>query len=153
MAGLVERADQVVVARVSAQQARWDGDQIVTDVLLEVEDAVHGSASTGDTLMLVRLGGAIDDLGMRVEGEPSFNDGNRYLVFLREWRGMYRPVGMSQGVMRVQEQADGTRIVEPGGAGLSLVTRPGGPPALGALWRPRTLSSVRDQIRRLAREP
>lgn len=150
MGALVSRSDQVVVARVTAQQARWEGERIVTDVLLDIEESVHGDATAGGQLMVVRLGGAIGELGMRVEGEPGFEDGGRYLLFLRNWQGNYRPVGMSQGVMRIREAADGTAIVQPGGVGLSLVSRPGGPAALGALWRPRALQSVTRQVRTLA---
>lgn len=148
---LVQRSDAVVVARVTAQQSRWDGGRIVTDVLVEVVETLDGDARPGEQLQVVRFGGSVGDLGMRIEGEPTFEDGRQYLLFLRRWRGLHRPVGMSQGVMPVQE-GSGTPMVQPGGAGLSLVTGPGGRPAFGALRGPRSLDTLRAQIRALASE-
>ncbi len=145
---LVGRADQVVVGRVLAQQPRWDGGRIVTDILIEVDEVFAGDAAVGTVLQLVRFGGAIGELGMRIEGEPSFEDGASYVLFLRQWRGLYRPVGMSQGVLPIEEE-DGAPMVQPGGAGLALVTRPGGTRAFGALRGPRPLSSLRERIRAL----
>ena len=146
MEGLVQRSDAIAVVRVVDQQARWGSEgRILTDVLLEVEERLAGDVPVGERFILVRLGGSIGDLGMRIEGEPAFENDARYLVFAREWEGMYRPVGMSQGVMRV----DGTRVI-PGGAGLSLV-RPNGTPAVGPMWRPRALEAVLDDVRDLVR--
>ncbi len=146
---LVHQSDAIVVGRVVAQQSRWDGDRIVTDVLVEVAETLHGTSPPDRMLQVVRLGGSIGELGMRVEGEPNFEGGGQYLLFLRRWRGLYRPVGMSQGVMRVRVEG-GAPMVQPGGSGLSLVTRPGGPPAFGALRGPRPLESLRERIRALA---
>ena len=144
MEGLVQRSDAIAVVRVIDQQARWGDDgRILTDVLLEVEDRVSGDVPVGERFILVRMGGAIGDLGMRIEGEPAFENDARYLVFARRWEGWYRPVGMSQGVMRI----DGNRVL-PGGAGLSLV-RPNGTPALGPMWRPRALDAVLEDVRSL----
>ena len=146
MEGLVQRSDAIAVVRVVDQQARWgDEGRILTDVLLEVEEHVAGDVPVGESFILVRMGGSIGDLGMRIEGEPAFENGERYLVFARRWEGWYRPVGMSQGVMRVQ----GTRVM-PGGGGLSLV-RPNGTPAVGPMWRPRALEAVLDDVRHLWR--
>ncbi len=144
MEGLVQRSDVIAVARVVDQQARWgDEGRILTDVLLEVEQPLQGDVPAGEQFIMVRLGGSIGDLGMRIAGEPAFENGERYLVFGRHWEGFYRPVGMSQGVMRV----DGERVL-PGGGGLSLV-RPNGSPALGPMWRPRALDAVLRDVRQL----
>jgi len=146
---LVQRADRVVVARAVRQEARYDArGRIVTEVELEVLEAMKGDAAVGDRFLLTVLGGAIGDLGMRVEGEPRLQDGARYVLFARRWGAdAWRPVGMSQGVMRVSD--DGRDMVEPGGGGLSLVRRGTGgvTPATPALVFRRPLRVVVDQIR------
>ena len=159
MRQLVERADRVAVVQVVAQATQQDDrSRIVTDVTLEVLEPLAGGAASGERFTLVRLGGAVGDVGMRVEGEPGFQDGARYLVFARRWRGegaaaLYRPVGMSQGVMRVQQQ-NGQDVVLPGGAGLALVQPVGGrlQAAPAAITAPRTLDAVLGEIRALLGE-
>jgi hypothetical protein len=145
---LVAEADHVAVVRVVRQEARWHRGRIVTDVTLEVETSMKG-ARAGETLVVRRLGGAIGDLGMRVEGEPEFIDGERSVVFARSMRGVLRPVGMSQGVLPIQLDA-GRAMVLPGGAGLSLVLpAPGNrfAPAPAALLHPRPLDDLLGEIR------
>lgn len=148
---LVREADVVVVADVVGQTARWDAHRrIVTDVELAVVEPMKGTSRPGDVVVLTRLGGAIGELGMRIEGEPLFADGERVLVFARtstEDHVSLCAVGMSQGVMPVEHGQ-----VLPGGGGLALVQqgsdghlRPS-PPALAG---PRALTAIRDDIRTL----
>ncbi len=152
MSELVERSDRIAVVRVVAQQARWDArGRIVTDVMLEVDEALHGGMANGERFVLSRLGGSIGEVGMRIAGEPSFEDGARYLVFARVWEDRFRPVGMSQGVLPVQDDDNGA-MVQPGGGGLALVRQNGRTPALGAIWRPRHLRSVVSEVQSLVRE-
>lgn len=148
LAELVAESDHISVARVIRQEARWQGRRIVTDVTLEIETSMKGGAA-GEQIVLRRLGGAIGDLGMRVEGEPGFTDGERSVIFARNARGALRPVGMSQGVLPVRVQA-GAEMVLPGGAGLALVrATPDNRflPAPAALVSPRPLAEVLDEIR------
>lgn len=157
---LVERASQVVVVRVESQHARWDArGRIVTDVTLRVEESMKGTAQPGELVVLERFGGAIGELGMRVEGEPVFEDGARMLVFAVPSvanPAHVRSVGMAQGVMPIREHAaaDGDDLVLPGGEGLALVQRVSGglAPAPAAFASPRPLIEVRDAIGALLRE-
>lgn len=148
---LTRSADLIVLVRAGEGQASRDArGRIVTDVPVEVLDVVSGDATVGARLTLRRLGGAIGDLGMRVEGEPNFEAGARYLVFARrtEASAPLRPVGMSQGVMRVRP-GDGGDWVEPGGDGLGLVQRARGGrllPAPPALLHPERLDRVRARV-------
>lgn len=121
---LVEHADTVALVTCTDERASYDSRQrIVTDYTLRVEEVMKGTAAVGSTVQMRRLGGVLGDLGMRVEGEPVLEPGQRYLVFLRHTdSGPNRPIGMSQGVMPVAEQA-GVLIVQPGGGGLALVQR------------------------------
>ncbi len=152
---LVTRADHVVVGRVVSQRARWDHRRrIVTDVTVEVQESMKG-AGDGETIVVRRLGGAIGELGMRVEGEPDFADGERAVLFARRLSsGVLRPVGMSQGVLPIRVDA-GRELVLPGGAGLSLVERlPDSRlvAAPAALRQPRPLEDLLGDIRRLVEE-
>jgi hypothetical protein len=154
---LVARASHIVVARVESQRARYDArGRIVTDVTLRVDESLVGPARAGDRLVLERFGGAIGELGMRIEGEPLFADGARVLVFAAPAASgarRLRPVGMAQGVMRVEPPTvpgSEDRIL-PGGEGLALVRPEQGrlvasEPAIAA---PRPLGEVRDAILRL----
>ena len=148
---LVGGADHIVVAVATSSRSQFDSQgRIVTDVEMQVEDSMKGSSAAGHILVVRRLGGYVGDLGMLVEGEPQFEVGGRYLVFLRAMTNgqTLRPVGMSQGVMSVVADA-GAPMVHPGGQGLSLVQRVRGgqlAPAPAALLRPERLDVVRSQI-------
>jgi hypothetical protein len=150
-------AADVVVADVVDLHPRWDERRrIVTDVRLRVREAMKGGARPGAVLTLVRLGGAIGDLGMRVEGEASFSPGERALVFaVPAEAGRVRALGLAQGVMPVVRGGapGGDDLVLPGGAGLSLVRRVGPhlqamPPAVPVA---RPLAAVRADIARALR--
>jgi hypothetical protein len=154
---LVARASHVVVARVASQRARYDGrGRIVTDVTLRVDESLVGPARVGDRLVVERLGGAIGELGMRVEGEPLFEDGGRVLLFAA-WApsggGRLRPVGMAQGVMRVEPPrvSGGEERVLPGAEGLALVRPLQGAwvAASPAIDSPRSLGEVREAVAQL----
>ncbi len=121
---LATHADAIaLVTCVDARASRDDYGRIVTDYDLTVEETIKGDVGPGGRLTMRRLGGEIGDLGMRIEGEPHLVQGQRYLVFLRSTdRAVMRPVGMSQGVMPVEETA-GVLTVRPGGGGLALVQR------------------------------
>lgn len=150
---LVQRADRIALVQVISQSTEYDSrGRIVTRVRMRVEEGLL-AADAGDELDVISLGGIIGDLGMQIAGEPSFEDGERALVFVRHVNGAYRPIGMSQGVFPVS--GDDNPRVEPGGSGLSLV-RPGGngqlAPAGAALRGTRTLSHVIERVRALITE-
>lgn len=111
------------------------------------------AASDGEELDVIALGGIIGDLGMQIAGEPTFEDGKRALIFVRHVNGIYRPIGMSQGVFPVSDEE--IPRVEPGGSGLSLV-RPDSQgqltPAGAALRGTRSLDSVIERVRALVSE-
>ncbi len=146
---LTQRADLIVLATATGEAARRDArGRIVTDVTFSVEEIMKGNAG-GSTITMARLGGVIGDVGMRVEGEPRFTLGERYVLFLyRTGDGTLRPVGMSQGVMPV-EGSSGDPTVGPGGAGLSLVQRVEGgrlAPAPAALIHAMPYLELRDRV-------
>ena len=151
MEELAHEADVIVVATVVRQEALWDDHQrIVTDVTLRVDEAIKGSLHHGDPLVVRRLGGVVGDVAMRVEGEATFEDGERALLFAQRFAdGRLRAVGMSQGLMPIE----GDRVL-PGGAGAALLRRDtdgvsrGTPPAL---ITSRPLTEVLAELRQILR--
>jgi hypothetical protein len=53
------------------------------------------------------LGGETADLGMKVEGMPTFALGDRRVVFARRDRSINPIVGFTQGLMKVSRDAGG----------------------------------------------
>lgn len=157
MRSLVRESDHVVLATVIATEARYDHlDRIVTDATLRVDERMWGPAREGQTIVVRRLGGVIGDLGLRVEGEASYEPGERVILFatMNRSAGVLRPVGMSQGVMHVRH-VEGAEAVMPGGDGLSLVQRGSDGqlrPAPGALAQPAPLDALLSQVRDLVAE-
>jgi hypothetical protein len=152
LATLVDRSDDVVVARAVRKSSRWMGERIVTDVVLEISEVAKGDRSEGEALQVLLLGGAVGELGMRVAGEAGLEPGHEYLLFLRRWNGTSRPVGMAQGALPVQ-RSGGEVLVQPAGGDLSLVRRePSGAltHAEPAVTEARPLADLLAAIRNLA---
>ncbi len=153
LAELVEEAELVAVARVIGQRTSYDErGRIVTDVQMQVEHAEKGEVAPGASVTVRRLGGEIDGLAMRIEGEPSFEDGELVLLFGRDpqHRALLRPVGMSQGALRIFER-DGRRWVRSATRDLALVRKAGGKldPEAPAISEPRLLDDVLGEIQSL----
>jgi hypothetical protein len=151
LAELVRQADHVVVARVLSQQVHLDEKgRIVTDVQMQVEDAAKGRHAPGASVVVRKLGGILDGIGMRIEGEPSYEDGETVLLFAAQRlpSAVLRPVGLSQGKMPIFEQA-GVRWVKSAPVGVSLVRKgaSGLEPQPAALTEPRRLEEVLSEIR------
>jgi len=123
---LTRAADEVFVGEAVAADVHRDArGRIVTDVRLRIAESLLGERVAGEEVELRCLGGSIDGIGMQVPGEARLDVGERALVFARRADGGWlRAVGMSQGVLPMRPGAAGW-LVEPGGAGLSLVRRSG----------------------------
>lgn len=156
---LSAEADVILVARVEGQRSRYDAQgRIVTDVIVRVEESLLGGLVVGSTTTVLRLGGVVGDLGLRVEGEAVFQTGESIVLFARRIRTpegeVLRPVGMAQGVLPLTRRG-GVEVALPGGAGLELVTRGADgslAPADGALAAPRARDELLDEIRALVAE-
>ncbi len=154
---LVRSADSIVLGRVvfSESFVRRDG-QIGTWHRIDVEREIRGPGA-GDTEVIIEtLGGRVGDVAMKVEGEPSLDVGERVIVFI-SGGGPYtafRPVGMSQGVMRVQREQAGD-IVRQSREGLMLMRRNGEgrlERTLGALPRPERLDALLGRLDEMVRK-
>jgi len=149
---LVAEADQIVIARTLSMPCLRDArGRIVTDVELRVERAEKGQARPDDLLVVRRLGGELDGIGMRAEGSPLFRPDEDQLLFLLghlddPW---LTTLELSQGQMRIFER-DTERWIAGGGDGLALMRRGSGGSLKRAAHRgPRPLSDVLAEVRDL----
>lgn len=154
---LVANADRIVLGRVVFSESfqRSDGT-LGTWHRIDIERDVRGNAG-GDTEVIVEtLGGQIGDVAMHVEGEPSFEIGERVVVFIRGGGpyAAFRPVGMAQGVMRVRSE-QGVETVAQSREGLMLVRRNAQgtlEKSLGALPEKERLEPFLARVRALVEE-
>ncbi len=154
---LVAHADRIVLGRVVFSESfpRSDGT-LGTWHRIAVEQHVRGDAPGEDEVIVETLGGQIGEIGMRVEGEPSFEVGERVVVFVRDGGSYtaFRPVGMAQGVMRVRKKA-GVETVTQSRAGLMMVRRNAQgrlEKSRGALPEPEPLEQFLSRVRSLAEQ-
>jgi len=151
---LVREASVILVAEVDSSESLYDArGRIVTDHALRVHDVWRGDAPARPRVRV--LGGVIGEVGMRVPGEPALRQGERYLLFLRRGADptVWRPVGMGQGVMKI-EASPGGAMVMPGGEGARLVQRDARGalrPAPPALIQPEPLAALRARVSTLSR--
>lgn len=100
---LSRSADVIVHGTVRRLESRWSGDgrRIVTDVELQVTEALKGDAS--GTLVITQPGGRVGDIGQRVSGLATFTPSEEVVVFLeRQGDRDFRVVGLAQGKYSVQ---------------------------------------------------
>ena len=152
---LAAEADRIVLGRVLFSESflRRDG-QIWTWHRIEVEREIRGNAPDADEVIVETMGGKIGEIGMRVEGEASFQMGERVLVFVHGGgpHTAFRTVGMGQGVMRVRREK-GVDTVRQSREGLMLVGRDAEgrlKRSFGALPEPERLDAFLSKLRKIA---
>lgn len=154
---LIAKADRIILGRVLFSESFLRSDrQIGTWHRIEVEREIRGRAPDEREVIVETLGGQIGDIGMRVEGEATFQVGERVLVFVRGG-GPYtafRPVGMGQGVMRVRME-QGVETVRQSREGLMLLRRDAQgrlKRSLGAMPRPERLDVLLSKLREITEQ-
>ena len=111
---MAARASLIFEGRVTAVETRLDtrSQRVATFTTFEVLDAIKGAPGSSHTIKQVggRLPGSAHEL--RIHGVPRFEPGQSYVVFLPapSRLGFASPLGLSQGVYGVSEQA-GQRVV------------------------------------------
>lgn len=108
---LVHTSEVIVDARVGESVSWQDATgEIHTEVVFEVIDLVHAdpiaTPHIGNDFVLPIPGGTIGDVTMAVSGTPSFQQGERVLLFtMLDGERYWNPVlGGDQGVFRIREQ-------------------------------------------------
>ena len=110
-AKLYEHADLVAVIDVQRITSIQTRGRIVTHVEARVSDTFKGG-EVGASLKVLVAGGAVDGLAQRVEGMPTFTEGESCLVFLRQVApAVYQVVALEQGKLALQRDSAGQWIV------------------------------------------
>lgn len=120
--GLVANSNRIVVGDVAEVESfRRDG-RILTDVTLEIE---HNWKGEGPGVVTIRQpGGRIGDIVTHVPGTPTFETGQRVVLFLepKDNPDVCVTTGLSQGAFQIVTGPDGaTQFVVPQLADLNLV--------------------------------
>ncbi|MBT6180154.1 MAG: hypothetical protein HOI23_23130 [Deltaproteobacteria bacterium] len=103
---LVELSSDILVGVVSQSESYWDGRRIMTRHVLETTDVWRGSERSSGPIYFVTLGGRVGEIAQRVSGAPVFRRGEEVVLFLaRSHQDELHPVGLSQGVFRVENAA------------------------------------------------
>jgi len=138
LAEMVKESTVIVLGEVGERQARRGPKQlIVTDVSVEIQEALKGGVRPGESLVVTVMGGALDGVALQVPGEASLPQGERMLLFLRRSMpsGDLRVVGMAQGALGLEQAQSGWMVLPtPGHAALVLPNNEGSleaaPPAV-----------------------
>lgn len=110
-------ADAVVTGKVVRIRAVRSGGSIETVVTVRVSRTWHGAAAR---VVVLRIpGGIADGRRLVVPGTPTFERGQEVLLFLARDGSGWRPVGMFQGVWRLDPRRPGVALASTsGGAAL-----------------------------------
>lgn len=109
----------IVAGRVLSTETVFTGRTIETHTRVAVSRSYRGHA---ESVTVVTPGGRFGGRHLRVAGVPSFEPGEEVLLFLYRGAGSWRPVGMFQGVWRLDPErpdralasaADGASLREP----------------------------------------
>lgn len=152
---LVAGSDAVVVGEVLYTYSYWnpEGTLIFTDAVLHVQESIVGQASG---LVAVRTpGGQIADFGVEAHGFPSFEEGQRQVLFLHQTsEGTMAVTGFQQGQYRVVRRSDDVDVAIPALRGVRLLQADGQPaPAPRAVPLEQLKQTIRIQAVSLDRQP
>lgn len=81
---LVKDSDAVAVVTPVEHKSVWENGRIYTYTRVKVDQAVAGDVSTGGEGWVRTMGGVVDKIGQRVEGEAVLTEGASSFVFLRK---------------------------------------------------------------------
>ena len=152
-AELTEKASAVVVGNVLSVESFWtrSGRIIVTEAMVEVEDAVLGEAPS---VVIVRtFGGTVNGFTVEAHGFPTFAKGERVLLFLEKDQAepnATRVLGYQEGMYRVAFDKAGREVAYPTVDGNARLLTADGRPA--PTPRPLLLDDLRGEVRELARQ-
>ena len=112
---MVAQSDQILVGTASQIDSYWGlgnaAGTIFTDIQLTDIDPIKGTFPTSDYTLKV-IGGVIGDQAQFYPGLPSFETGQRYLLFIKgNNRSMFPITGVTQGFYRVQWDANRERQI------------------------------------------
>lgn len=140
---LKEKADAIAVSEVVAVDHFMVEGRVFTRTHFQVLETWKGGPLR--TFVIQQPGGRIGNLVTRVPGLPTFEKGEKTILFLektpRTPEGYFVVLGLEQGKF----QLDGTNIVPKPDVHLHLVN-PNGTPATPVTNLPRTLDNFRETV-------
>ena len=80
---LTDEAESIIIGKVAKQKSEWDSNHkmIYTTVTVAVNEYLKGD--DGSKTQIIKIpGGKVGDVGLEVVGAPSFDDGEKALLFL-----------------------------------------------------------------------
>lgn len=107
---MIEHSTAIVRARATKSRTVQSGPVLYTETRLDVLEQWKGSPVS--RLEVSLPGGALGDLHQQFVGVPHLQPGKTYVAFL--WKGpsgRVHIVGLSQGLFRVEQNADGDLVV------------------------------------------
>ncbi len=148
---LVRRSDAIVVANVvRTDTVIHPGGRVATRATVQVMRTVVGADALEMLTVEVPGGRLANGLVAHSPGSPSLRAGDLVVGFLERSGEVYRPLGLSYGLLRVRKDAAGTYRVYRDTDGLSMMSPEGEPVA------PSTVAiadlPLDDLIERVARE-
>ncbi len=114
---LVTQAEAVVQGRVVEVSSFWnrEGTAIMTEAVLEVEDTILGPDRSH--VRLITFGGEAGGYVIVAHGFPTFQKGQRLLVFLEPTRanedGAHRVLAYRQGEFEIRKDRQGRELAVP----------------------------------------
>jgi hypothetical protein len=112
---LVKRAEAIVIATAVESHSEMRDGRVVTVATLNVEQTIKGVAAK--LMHVVEIGGAIGNRFTYIPGSPRYQDGKRYLVFLRvNPYGEWTTYGFGLGKFEFVSDIAGHQLIARGGA-------------------------------------
>jgi hypothetical protein len=148
---LAQKADAIVVGHAVSRESFWRDGRIMTRVLVNADEVWSGNVAAGDTVEVLTLGGAVDDVAQRVDGAPVLRVGERLaLMVAKDAMGAFHPMGLWQGVFRVNGDGKQAPIKRDSGTALRVIS------GTGTLSRalsvtPATLDALRTLVQEAVR--
>jgi hypothetical protein len=148
---LLQISQAVVQGRVLQVNSFWNptGQIIVTEALLQVEEAIVGEAPS--VVVLRTFGGTVDGFRVEAHGFPTFQVNDRLLVYISpEKDGAASVIGYQQGQFRILRNQTGEELAVPTVDGGATFLTPRGGVAPRSLALP--LAEFKQSIRAEARQ-
>jgi len=152
---MTDFSDAIVIGYVTDKYSYWDNDKIYTNVIINLDQYVkylYGEKS--QHLQIKILGGKVDDVRLEVSDAPTFELGEKVMLFLKKFGDHYFPYGIYYGVYRIsyseeegKEFIDGPLLNSPQLHDLKSMKKMANPEPLGR----RELKLFLDDVKKIIR--
>jgi hypothetical protein len=108
---MVRQAKAIVVASALNSHTRLnDAGGIETVTVMSIEEVIKGEIS-GDTFEVYEPGGVYANRRTIIPGIPRFTDGDRYVLFLMQYKGTWRILNLVLGKFTFQSDISGHEVL------------------------------------------